>query len=210
MGATPVARIVAMAAHAQAPKDFTTAPVGAITKLLDKAGWTIADVDLFEVNEAFACVAMFAMHDLGIPHDKINVHGGATALGHPIGASGTRIIVTLINALKTQGKKRGVASALHRRRRGDRGGGRAGLKERREPGRSAADARFQTFAPRDRGPGHATAPAIDVDLAPTALAIAELADDAGRAPPHQLARRHRLLANFRARLRSTIAHRVNG
>jgi len=110
IGATPVARIVAMAAHAQAPKDFTTAPVGAINKLLDKAGWTIADVDLFEVNEAFACVAMFAMHDLGIPHDKINVNGGATALGHPIGASGTRIIVTLINALKTQGKKRGVAS----------------------------------------------------------------------------------------------------
>ncbi len=110
MGATPVARIVAMAAHAQAPKDFTTAPVGAINKLLDKAGWTIADVDLFEVNEAFACVAMFAMHDLGIPHDKINVNGGATALGHPIGASGTRIVVTLINALKMQGKKRGVAS----------------------------------------------------------------------------------------------------
>ena len=110
LGATPVARIVALAAHAQEPKDFTTAPVGAITKLLERAGWSIADVDLFEVNEAFACVAMFAMHDLGIPHDKINVNGGATALGHPIGASGTRIIVTLINALKTQGKKRGVAS----------------------------------------------------------------------------------------------------
>ncbi len=110
IGATPVARIVAMAAHAQEPKDFTTAPVGAIAKLLDSAGWTIADVDLFEVNEAFACVAMFAMHDLGIPHDKINVNGGATALGHPIGASGTRIVVTLINALKMQGKKRGVAS----------------------------------------------------------------------------------------------------
>jgi len=110
LGAKPVARIVAMAAHAQEPKDFTTAPVGAITKLLDSAGWTVADVDLFEVNEAFACVAMFAMHDLGIPHDKINVNGGATALGHPIGASGTRIIVTLINALKTQGKTRGVAS----------------------------------------------------------------------------------------------------
>ena len=110
IGATPVARIVAMAAHAQEPKDFTTAPVGAITKLLGSAGWSIADVDLFEVNEAFACVAMFAMHDLGIPHDKINVNGGATALGHPIGASGTRIVVTLINALKMQGKKRGVAS----------------------------------------------------------------------------------------------------
>ena len=110
IGATPVARIVAVAAHAQEPKDFTTAPVGAINKLLERAGWSIADVDLFEVNEAFACVAMFAMHDLGIPHDKINVNGGATALGHPIGASGTRIIVTLINALKNQGKTKGVAS----------------------------------------------------------------------------------------------------
>jgi acetyl-CoA C-acetyltransferase len=109
-GAKPVARIVAMAAHAQEPKDFTTAPVGAIRKVLDKAGWSVADVDLFEVNEAFACVAMFAMKDLGIPHDKINIHGGATALGHPIGASGTRIIVTLINALKRRGKTRGVAS----------------------------------------------------------------------------------------------------
>ena len=109
-GATPVARIVAMAAHAQEPKDFTTAPVGAITKLLDKAGWKVSDVDLFEVNEAFACVAMFAMKDLGIPHDKVNIHGGATALGHPIGASGTRIIVTLLNALKQKGLKRGVAS----------------------------------------------------------------------------------------------------
>ncbi len=109
-GLTPVARIVAMAAHAQAPKDFTTAPVGAINKLLDKAGWSVADVDLFEVNEAFACVAMFAMHDLGIAHEKINVHGGATALGHPIGASGARIVTTLIGALQRHGKKRGVAS----------------------------------------------------------------------------------------------------
>ena len=74
------------------------------------AGWTAAEVDLYEVNEAFACVAMIAMHDLGIPHDKINVHGGATALGHPIGASGTRILVTLVNALKQKGLKRGVAS----------------------------------------------------------------------------------------------------
>jgi len=98
-GHKPVARVVAMAAHAQAPKDFTT-----------KAGWSIADVDLFEVNEAFACVAMFAMHDLGIPHEKINVHGGATALGHPIGASGARIVTTLIGALQRHGKKRGVAS----------------------------------------------------------------------------------------------------
>ena len=109
-GLKPVARVVAMAAHAQAPKDFTTAPVGAITSLLAKAGWSVADVDLFEVNEAFACVAMFAMHDLGIPHEKINVHGGATALGHPIGASGARIVTTLIGALQRHGKKRGVAS----------------------------------------------------------------------------------------------------
>ena len=109
-GKAPVARIVAMAAHAQEPKDFTTAPVGAIRKVLDKAGWSVADVDLWEVNEAFACVAMFAMRDIGIPHDKINVNGGATALGHPIGASGARVIVTLLNALKTKRLKRGVAS----------------------------------------------------------------------------------------------------
>ncbi|GGD93175.1 acetyl-CoA acetyltransferase [Tsuneonella deserti] len=109
-GLAPVARVVAMAAHAQAPKDFTTAPVGAIRKVLDKAGWTVDDVDLFEVNEAFACVAMFAMKDLGLPHEKVNVNGGATALGHPIGASGTRIIVTLLNALRQKGLKRGVAS----------------------------------------------------------------------------------------------------
>ena len=109
-GAKPIAKLVAHAAHAQEPKDFTVAPVGAINKLLAKAGWTIGDVDLFEVNEAFACVAMFAMHDLGIPHDKINVHGGATALGHPIGASGTRIITTLIAALQRHGKTRGIAS----------------------------------------------------------------------------------------------------
>ncbi|SBV32508.1 Acetyl-CoA acetyltransferase [uncultured Sphingopyxis sp.] len=109
-GAKPVAKLVAHAAHAQEPKDFTVAPVGAINKLLAKTGWSIDDVDLFEVNEAFACVAMFAMHDLGIPHDKINVHGGATALGHPIGASGTRIITTLIAALQRHGKTRGIAS----------------------------------------------------------------------------------------------------
>ncbi|MFM5884884.1 MAG: acetyl-CoA C-acetyltransferase, partial [Novosphingobium sp.] len=109
-GLTPVATVVAVAAHAQEPKDFTVAPVGAITKVLDRAGWALGEVDLFEVNEAFACVAMFAMHDLGIPHDKINVHGGATALGHPIGASGARIVTTLIAALKRHGKTRGVAS----------------------------------------------------------------------------------------------------
>ena len=109
-GLKPVARVVAVAAHAQAPKDFTTAPVGAIKDVLAKAGWSLGDVDLFEVNEAFACVAMFAIHDLGIPHEKINVHGGATALGHPIGASGARIVTTLIAALKRHGKTKGVAS----------------------------------------------------------------------------------------------------
>lgn len=109
-GLAPVARVVATAAHAQAPAQFTTAPIPAIQKVLARAGWAVDDVDLFEVNEAFACVAMFAMRDLGIPHEKINVNGGGTALGHPIGASGARIIVTLINALKQQGKKRGVAS----------------------------------------------------------------------------------------------------
>jgi acetyl-CoA C-acetyltransferase len=109
-GLKPIARIVASAAHAREPSEFTIAPAGAMEKVLKKAGWSVDDVDLFEVNEAFACVAMFAMRDLGIPHEKINVHGGATALGHPIGASGARLIVTLIGALKAKGKKRGVAS----------------------------------------------------------------------------------------------------
>jgi len=110
LGKAPIARVVAHAAHAQAPEKFTSAPVPAIQKVLDKAGWSVGDVDLFEVNEAFACVAMIAMRDIGIPHDKINVNGGATALGHPIGASGARIVVTLLNALKQRGLKRGVAS----------------------------------------------------------------------------------------------------
>jgi acetyl-CoA C-acetyltransferase len=109
-GQQPVARIVAMAAHAQEPAKFTVAPIGAINKVLEKAGWDAGDVELWEVNEAFACVAMFAMRDIGIPHDRINVNGGGTALGHPIGASGTRILVTLLNALKRQGKTRGIAS----------------------------------------------------------------------------------------------------
>jgi acetyl-CoA C-acetyltransferase len=109
-GLTPVAQIIGVAAHAQQPAKFTTAPLGAINQLMTKIGWTIDDVDLFEINEAFACVAMFAMKDLNIPHDKVNIHGGATALGHPIGASGTRIIATLIGALKHKGLKRGVAS----------------------------------------------------------------------------------------------------
>jgi acetyl-CoA C-acetyltransferase len=109
-GLTPIAKIVGMTAHAQEPKAFTTAPVGAIEKLLDQTGWRVDDVDLFEINEAFACVTMFAMRDIGIPHEKVNVNGGGTALGHPIGASGTRIIVTLLNALKRRGGTRGIAS----------------------------------------------------------------------------------------------------
>jgi acetyl-CoA C-acetyltransferase len=110
LGAKPVARIVAHAAHAQAPNLFTTAPVPAVRKLLEKAGWSAGDVDLYEVNEAFACVAMIAMRDLDIARDRINVHGGATALGHPIGASGARIMATLLSALQQQGAKRGVAT----------------------------------------------------------------------------------------------------
>ena len=106
----PLARIVAHSTNAQEPEWFTTAPIGAIRKVLDKAGWKVDDVDLFEVNEAFAVVAMAPMAELGIKHEKLNVHGGATALGHPIGASGARLIVTLINALKQKGGKRGVAS----------------------------------------------------------------------------------------------------
>jgi acetyl-CoA C-acetyltransferase len=110
LGKTPIARIVAHAAAAQEPAKFTSAPVPAIQKVLDKAGWSVDDVDLWEVNEAFACVAMIAMRDIGIPHDRINVNGGATALGHPIGASGARITTTLIAALQDRGLKRGVAS----------------------------------------------------------------------------------------------------
>ncbi|OJU17408.1 MAG: acetyl-CoA acetyltransferase [Sphingomonas sp. 66-10] len=109
-GLKPVARIIATAAHAHAPARFTTAPVNAIEKALAKAGWKASEVDLFEVNEAFACVSMIAMHDLGIDHAKVNVNGGATALGHPIGASGARIIATLIAALQNRGGKKGVAS----------------------------------------------------------------------------------------------------
>ncbi|MDE2315586.1 MAG: acetyl-CoA C-acyltransferase, partial [Xanthomonadaceae bacterium] len=109
-GLQPLARIVAHATHSQEPEWFTTAPVGAIQKVLDKAGWKAADVDLFEINEAFAVVAMTPIKELGIPHEKVNVNGGACALGHPIGASGARLVVTLLNALKTRGLKRGVAS----------------------------------------------------------------------------------------------------
>ncbi len=109
-GLKPIARIVAHATNAGAPNWFTTAPVGAIEKVLAKAGWIRDDIDLYEVNEAFAVVAMIAMKDLGLPHDKVNVHGGACALGHPIGASGARIMVTLMAALQKYGQTRGVAS----------------------------------------------------------------------------------------------------
>jgi len=109
-GIKPLARIKAHATHAQAPEWFTTAPVAAVQNVLAKAGWNVVDVDLFEINEAFACVAMAPMSDLGIPHDKLNVNGGALALGHPIGCSGARLLVTLIHALQARGGKRGVAS----------------------------------------------------------------------------------------------------
>ena len=109
-GVKPLARIVAHATHSQAPEWFTTAPVAALQSVLAKAGWNVADVDLFEVNEAFACVAMAPMSDLGIAHDKLNVNGGALALGHPIGCSGARLLVTLVHALQARGGKRGVAS----------------------------------------------------------------------------------------------------
>ncbi len=110
LGCTPLARIVAHATHAQEPEWFATAPVGATQKVLAKAGWAVGDVDLWEVNEAFAVVPMALMKELGVPHDKVNVNGGACALGHPIGASGARIMVTLMYALKARGLKRGVAS----------------------------------------------------------------------------------------------------
>jgi acetyl-CoA C-acetyltransferase len=106
----PLARIIGIASHAQEPAWFTTAPIHAIRKLLGEVGWRTSDVDLYEVNEAFAVVAMAAMRDLELPHDIVNVNGGACALGHPIGASGARIIVTLVNALKHRGGKRGVAA----------------------------------------------------------------------------------------------------
>ena len=110
LGATPIARIVGHATFAQAPEWFTTAPVGAVNKLLKKIGWSVKDVDLWEVNEAFAVVPMAAMTELGMSHDIVNVNGGACALGHPIGASGARIIVTLMYALKARGLKKGIAT----------------------------------------------------------------------------------------------------
>ena len=109
-GLTPLAQIVGQSSHARAPRWFTTAPVGALEKLFEKTGWTKDEVDLYEVNEAFAVVTMAAMKEVGLPHDKVNVHGGACALGHPIGASGARILVTLLAALEKNDMKRGVAS----------------------------------------------------------------------------------------------------
>ena len=109
-GLKPIARLVAYASHAQAPEWFTTAPAPAIQKALDQAGWKTTDVDLYEINEAFACVAMAAMKDLGLPHDRVNVNGGACAMGHPVGATGARLITTLIHALRKRGLRRGVAS----------------------------------------------------------------------------------------------------
>ncbi|SUX30662.1 acetyl-CoA C-acyltransferase [Chromobacterium vaccinii] len=109
-GLKPIARIAGHSSHAHEPGWFTTAPVHAIEKLLSKTGWKAGEVDLYEINEAFAVVTMAAMHDLRLPHDKVNVHGGACALGHPIGASGARIVISLLSALKQRGGKRGVAS----------------------------------------------------------------------------------------------------
>jgi acetyl-CoA C-acetyltransferase len=109
-GIAPLARVAGYATHSQAPAWFTTAPVGAIRKLFEKTGWDAQSTDLFEINEAFACVAMAAMDDLGLTHDRVNVHGGACALGHPLGASGARIMVTLLNAMQTRGVRRGIAS----------------------------------------------------------------------------------------------------
>lgn len=110
LGSAPIARIVAHATHSQAPEWFTTAPVGAIQKLLKKTGWRVQDVDLWEINEAFAVVPMAAMAELGMSHDVVNVNGGACVLGHPIGATGARIIVTLLYALQARGKRRGIAT----------------------------------------------------------------------------------------------------
>jgi acetyl-CoA C-acetyltransferase len=109
-GIAPLARIAGYSTHSQEPRWFTTAPVGAVRKLFEKTGWDAKSTDLFEINEAFAVVAMAAMHDLDLPHDKVNVHGGACALGHPLGASGARIMVTLLAALEKYEKKRGIAA----------------------------------------------------------------------------------------------------
>jgi acetyl-CoA C-acetyltransferase len=109
-GLKPLARLVSYASHAQAPEWFTTAPAPSMQKAIERAGWKVADVDLFEINEAFACVAMAAMRDLGLTHDRVNVNGGACAMGHPVGATGARLITTLLHALRKRGLRRGVAS----------------------------------------------------------------------------------------------------
>ncbi len=109
-GLTPLAKIIGHTTHAQAPSQFPSAPIGALTALRDQTGWAFKDVDLFEINEAFAVVAMAAMQALDLPHDKVNIHGGACALGHPIGASGARVLVTLLAALKAKGGTRGMAT----------------------------------------------------------------------------------------------------
>jgi acetyl-CoA C-acetyltransferase len=110
LGVKPLARVASHATHAQEPEWFSTAPIGATEKALQKAGWQVADVDLWEINEAFAVVPMALMHELKVPHEKVNVNGGACALGHPIGASGARILVTLLHALKNRGLKKGLAT----------------------------------------------------------------------------------------------------
>jgi acetyl-CoA C-acetyltransferase len=110
LGLKPLARIASHATHAQAPEWFSTAPIGATEKALAKAGWQVGDVDLWEINEAFAVVPMALMHDLKVPHEKVNVNGGACALGHPIGASGARIMVTLLYALRARGLRKGLAT----------------------------------------------------------------------------------------------------
>jgi len=109
-GLAPLAMVMGQSTHAQEPGWFTTAPVGAIAKLFDRTGWNAGSVDLYEINEAFAVVTLAAMKEHGLPHEKVNVHGGACALGHPIGASGARILVTLVGALRKYGLRRGVAS----------------------------------------------------------------------------------------------------
>ena len=142
-GAAPLARVVAHSTHAAAPKDFPTAPIGAVKKLFDKTGWSKDSVDLFEINEAFAVVAMAAMRDLGLPHEKVNVNGGACALGHPIGASGARILVTLIAALARAWAKARRRVALHRRRRGDGDGDRDGVNPPRAASGQIAESRLR-------------------------------------------------------------------
>ena len=144
LGLTPLAIVVGHSTHAQEPGWFTTAPVGAIKKLYAKTGWNAGMVDLFEINEAFAVVTMAAMKEHGLPHEKVNIHGGACALGHPIGASGARILVTLIGALRKTERQARHRQPVHRRRRSDRHGDRAVLERYRTPARRAP-------SPRRRG-----------------------------------------------------------